>query len=193
MPLGMGDHRRCAATGQCLRMRSRSRPLIGALLGLFALSLASAHVPQFPEGYGPFEVDRPTISKAYYLHLAVGETHVFLVPPLARTIPVQVLVIDDERGRSLAHSARVDCGDGWRTLREFDTPFFEPYSRIEHRYRVVDAIGPSDGPCRVEVAQVDGPPGPYTFSIGDEERFSVGDLLGLATLGSRLQAWREGP
>ena len=76
---------------------------------------------QFPEGDGPFAVDRPTISKASYLHVAVGETRVFLVPPLARTIPVQVLV------------------------------------------------------------------------IGDEERFSVGDLLGLATLSSRLRAWREGP
>ncbi len=175
--------------------RRASRPLLVflALLVLLALSGALAHVPQFPAGDGPFDVDRPTISKAYYLHLALGETHVFLVPPLARTIPVQVLVLDDERGRAVAHRARVDCGDGWRSLQAFDTAFFEPFSRIEHRYRVVDAIGPSEGPCRVEVTQVEGPPAPYTFSIGDEERFSVGELLGLARLGSRLEAWREGP
>jgi hypothetical protein len=154
---------------------------------------ASAHVPQFPEGAGPFVVDDPTISKAYYLHLAPGEAHVFEVPPLARTIPVQVLVLDDERGRALQHEARVDCGDGWRALRAVDTPFYEPFSRLEHRYRVVDAIGPSETKCLVEVRQVNGPPGPYTFSIGDEERFSVGDLVGLVGLQGRLQAWREGP
>jgi hypothetical protein len=174
-------------------MRLPSRPQIVALLGLLALSSAFGHVPLFPAGDGPFEVDLPTTSKAYYLHLAAGETHVFLVPPLDRTIPVQVLVIDDERGRSVAHRGRVDCGDGWRPLRDVDTPFYEPFSRIEHRYRIVDAIGPSDAPCRVSVTQVSGPPAPYTFSIGDEERFSVGDLFGLATLGSRLEAWREGP
>ena len=39
---------------------------------------------QYPEGDGPLAVDRPTISKASYLHAAVGVTHVFLVPPLAR-------------------------------------------------------------------------------------------------------------
>ncbi len=164
-----------------------------ALLGLLALTVAFAHVPQFPAGDGPFEVDRPTISKAYYLHLAAGETHLFLVPPLVRTIPVQVLVLDDERGRAVAHRARADCGDGWRALRDVDTAFYEPFSRTEHRYRVVDAIGPSEAPCRVEVTQLAGPPAPYTFSIGDEERFSVGELFGLARLGSRLEAWREGP
>jgi hypothetical protein len=174
-------------------MRRRASRPTGVLLGLLALSSALAHVPHFPAGDGPFAVDRPTISKAYYLHLAAGETHAFVVPPLVRAIPVQVLVLDDERGRAVAHRARVDCGDGWRALREADTAFYEPFSRIAHRYRVVDVIGPSEAPCRVEVSQVGGPPAPYTFSIGDEERFSVGDLFGLATLGSRLQAWREGP
>jgi hypothetical protein len=174
-------------------MRRRVVRPLGLLVGLLALASALAHVPQFPTGGGPFDVDRPTISKAYYLHLATGETHAFVVPPLARAIPVQVLVLDDERGRAIAHRARVDCGDGWRDLREVDAAFYEPFSRIHHRYRVVDAIGPSATPCRVEVTQVDGPSAPYTFSIGDEERFSVGDILGLATLGARLEAWREGP
>jgi hypothetical protein len=171
-----------------------SLPRIALVVALAHLALyAWAHVPQFPEGAGPFVVDAPTVSKAYYLHLGPGAAHVFEVPPLARSIPVQVLVLDDERGRPLRHEARVDCGDGWRTLRAVDTPFYEPFSRLEHRYRVVDAIGPSASPCRVEVRQVDGPPGPYTFSIGDEERFSVGDMLGLIRLGERLRAWREGP
>jgi hypothetical protein len=169
------------------------RRTLVALLALSAAAGAWAHVPQFPTGDGPFSVEAPTVSKAYYLHLSLGQAHVFVVPPLARSIPVQVLVIDDERGRSLGHQARVDCGAGWRPLRAVDVPFYEPFSRIEHRYRVVDAIGPSETPCRVEVRQVDGPPGPYTFSIGDEERFSVGDMIGLIGLGERLRAWRGEP
>jgi hypothetical protein len=163
------------------------------LLALFVGGTALAHVPLFPEGPGPFEVPDPTVSKAYYLWLEPGESHVFVVPPLGRTIPVQVLVLDDERGRSQQHRARVDCGDAVRSLRRVDTPFFEGFSRIEHRYRIVDAIGPSDVPCRVEVTQTGGAGGPYTFSIGEEERFSVGDLVGLIGLGARLAAWREGP
>jgi hypothetical protein len=164
-----------------------------AIVALASSTAAAAHVPIFPAGDGPFVVDRPAESKAYYLHLQTGATHVFVVPPVGRPIPVQVLVLDDDRGRSTEHAARVDCGLGWRSLRIVDTPFFEPFSRTEHRYRVVDAIGPSEDECRVEVVQVSGPPAPYTFSIGDEERFSLGDLIGLLTLGERLERWREGP
>jgi hypothetical protein len=188
-PQGAARHIPSAPSIVCRGMRR-----ITILVWLLVVArTALAHVPVFPEGEGPFDVDTPLVSKAYYLHLSVGARHAFTVPPLARAIPVQVLVLDDERGASLRHEARVDCGEGWRTLRAVDTPFFEPFSRTAHRYRVVDSIGPTATTCRIEVSQVEGPPGPYTFSIGDEERFSVGDLFGLLGLEARLRAWREGP
>jgi hypothetical protein len=151
-----------------------------------------AHVPIFPEGDGPFVVDAPTVSKAYYLRSERGAGHVFVVPPLERSIPVQLLVLDDDLGRTLAHRVTARCGDEARELRAVDVPFYEPFSRLAHRIRVADAIGPSAEACRVEVAQVAGPAGPFTLSIGDEERFSFADVLGLLTLEWRLDRWRLG-
>jgi hypothetical protein len=151
-----------------------------------------AHVPIFPDGAGPFEVDAPTVSKAYYLRSERGAGHIFVVPPLERSIPVQLLVLDDDLGRTLAHRVTARCGDEARELRTVDVPFYEPFSRLAHRIRVADVIGPSAAVCRVEVTQVAGPAGPYTLSIGDEERFSFADVFGLLTLEWRLDRWRLG-
>ena len=79
------------------------------------MSLAAwgaAHVPFFPEDAGPFVVDAPTVSKAYYLRSARGTVHAFVVPPVARSIPLQLLVIDDDLGTSLAHRVTLDCEIG---------------------------------------------------------------------------------
>ena len=152
----------------------------------------AAHAPLFPEGPGPFEVDAPTVSKAYYLRTERGGGHAFVVPPLARAITVQLLVLDDEVGQALAHRVTARCGEAARELRTVDVPFYEPFSRLAHRIRVADAIGPSEVACRIEVTQVAGPAGPYTLSIGDEERFGFGDVLGLLTLEWRLDRWRLG-
>jgi hypothetical protein len=169
-------------------MRRRAR-LIALLLTWGAVF---AHVPIFPEGPGPFEVDAPTVSRAYYLRSERGGGHVFIVPPLDRSIPVQLLVLDDDLGRPLGHRVTARCGGATRELRAVDVPFYEPFSRLAHRVRVADAIGPSAEVCRVEVTQVAGPAGPYTLSIGDEERFALADVLGLLTLEWRLDRWRLG-
>jgi hypothetical protein len=158
-----------------------------------AWGVVGAHVPLFPEGAGPFEVDAPLVSKAYYLRAERGGGHAFDVPPLARAVPVQLLVLDDELGGELAHRVIVRCGEAARELRAVDVPFYEPFSRLAHRIRVADALGPSDAACRIEVTQVAGPPGPYTLSIGDEERFAFADVVGLLTLEWRLDRWRLGP
>ena len=165
------------------------------LLVLVALSLAAwgaAHVPFFPDDAGPFVVDAPTVSKAYYLRAARGTVHAFVVPPVERSIPLQLLVIDDELGATLAHRVTLDCGDGPQELRGVDVAFFERFSGIAHRIRVADAMGPTATACTIEVTQVAGPPGPYTLSIGDEERFSLRDIAGLLTLSQRLERWRSG-
>jgi hypothetical protein len=163
------------------------------LIGILVLAgAAHAHVPLFPDGPGPYPVDAPLVSKAYYLRTERGAGHTFVVPPLPRSIPVQLLVVDDEAGRSLAHRVTVACAGATRELRAVDVPFYEPFSRLAHRIRVADAVGPTDGECRIEVTQVDGPEGPYTLSIGDEERFGLGDVLGLLTLEWRLDRWRLG-
>jgi hypothetical protein len=154
--------------------------------------LVGAHVPLFPEGPGPFEVDAPAVSKAYYLRAERGGGHAFVVPPLERAISVQLLVLDDEVGHALAHRVTALCGGAARDLRAVDVPFYEPFSRLAHRIRVADAIGPSEVACRIEVTQVAGPAGPYTLSIGDEERFGFADVLGLLTLEWRLDRWRLG-
>jgi hypothetical protein len=151
-----------------------------------------AHVPIFPEGPGPFDVESPTVSKAYYLRSEPNGGHAFVVPPLERSIPVQLLVLDDDPGRRLAHRVTARCGETIRELRAVDVPFYEPFSRLEHRIRVADVIGPSEVACRLEVVQVAGPAGPYTLSIGDEERFGFADVLGLLTLEGRLDRWRLG-
>lgn len=168
--------------------------------GLLALAVASligraeAHAPRFPDGAGPFEVDAPTVSKAYYLRLEAGSSHAFVVPALSRTVPLQVLVLDDATGARLLHEIEIGCDDDASfTTEALDLAYFEPFSQIAHRVRIRGTIGPTSGPCTVRVRQTDGPPGPYTFVIGDEERFSASDVLGLFGLGRRLDAWREGP
>ena len=152
-----------------------------------------AHAPRFPEGPGPFAVEAPTISKAYYLWLERGAEHVFVVPPIERALPLQLLVLDDAIGARLAHEVWVACpGVAPRGLESLDLAYFEPFSQIAHRVRARGAMGPTTSPCEVRVRQTGGPPGPYTFVIGDEERFSASDVLGLFGLGGRLDAWREG-
>ena len=165
------------------------------LLALAVWSLVAwgaAHVPFFPDDAGPFVVDAPTVSKAYYLRADRGTVHTFVVPPVERSIPLQLLVIDDDLGAALAHRVTLDCGDGSRALRAVDVAFFERFSGIAHRIRVADALGPTDGTCTIEVTQTAGPPGPYTLSLGDEERFSLRDVAGLLTLNQRLDRWRSG-
>jgi hypothetical protein len=169
-------------------MRSRTW-LITLVL---AWGAASAHVPIFPEGAGPFDVDAPTVSKAYYLRTGPDDGHAFFVPPLERAIPVQLLVLDDEPCETSVHRVTARCGGTTRELRAVDVPFYEPFSRLAHRVRVADVIGPSEAACRLEVTQVAGPAGPYTLSIGDEERFGFADVLGLLTLEWRLERWRLG-
>ena len=183
-------------------IRSRPSQLATALAtGLLALTVAllvgsaEAHVPLFPDDDGPFEVDAPTVSKAYYLRLEAGSSHVFIVPPLSRAVPLQVLVIDDAVGARLAHEIEIACEgpDASFTTETLDLAYFEPFSHVAHRVRIRGTLGPTSGPCTVRIRQTDGPPGPYTFVIGDEERFSASDLLGLFGLGRRLDAWRDGP
>ena len=163
------------------------------LLVVMLPSAALAHKPVFPDGGGPFEVDTPTVSKAYYLTLEAGERHTFVVPPLSRTVPIEVLVLDNELGRSLELVATASCGNTVSGLTRLDQPFYEPFSRLHHRYRVVDVLGPTEGPCRIEVRELEGRTAPYVFAVGDEERFGPGDMLGFLNLGRKLRAWQAGP
>lgn len=189
MPRVMAVHSIPTARGAARRLAA----LMVALATFALVATAAAHVPQFPEGEGPFEVEAPTVSKAYYLRLDAGRTHTFRVPPLARTVPLQVLVLDDAIGARLDHVVEIDCdGEADYRSERLDVELFEPFSQIEHRIRVRGTLGPSSAPCLVSVRQTAGPSGPYTFVIGDEERFSAADLFGLVGLGARLDAWREG-
>ncbi|MAZ53597.1 MAG: hypothetical protein CMO31_06235 [Trueperaceae bacterium] len=172
---------------------SRLLTVVIVLFSLVLTALGWAHQPRFYEGVGPFEVEDPTISKAYYMTIYNGEIHTFIIPALERTIPVQVLVLDDELGRSLEMFATATCNAEKKQLSRVDQPFYEPYSKIEHRYRVVDAIGPTDGPCVIEIEELAKRAGPYVFSVGDEERFGINDILGMVNLGRKLNAWKAGP
>jgi hypothetical protein len=162
------------------------------LVALVWAGWGAAHVPLFPVGPGPHAVEAPAVSKAYYLRSETGVTQSFVVVPVARSIPLQLLVVDDELGQQLAHRVALDCGDGERELRAVDVAFFERFSGIAHRIRAVGAMGPTTATCTITVTQTAGPPGPYTLSIGDEERFSLRDIAGLLTLGQRLERWRSG-
>jgi len=162
------------------------------LMALAVAGWGAAHVPLFPTGPGPHEVEAPTVSKAYYLRGEFGTTQTFVVPPVARSIPLQLLVIDDDLGATLAHRVALDCGDGELELRAVDVAFFERFSGIAHRIRAVGAMGPTTATCTITVTQTAGPPGPYTLSIGDEERFTLRDVAGLLTLNQRLERWRSG-
>ncbi len=153
--------------------------------------VALAHKPRFPEA-SPVRVAAPTVSQAFYFVLAAGETYVFEVPPLTRAAPLQVLVLDDEAGRALEPRARWRCPEGSRMLQEVDLPFYESFTRLHHRYRIVDAAGPTSEPCRLELWEVHARPGALVFSIGDEEGFDLEDVFGLLSLGDRLATWRRG-
>lgn len=166
--------------------------LLAVLVGLTILSAAFAHDPSFPTGEGPFAVHRPTVSQAIYLRLAEGGEHVFVVDPIERQVPLQLLVLDDELGRTLELRATWTCAGGTRDLRPIDTPFYEAFSRMAMRYRVVDVVGPTTEPCTVTVREVGGRAGPYTLAIGEEERFSFGSIWTLLTLRDQLRWWQEG-
>lgn len=164
-------------------------PMVILLCTLLAAALA--HRPRFPEGPGPFEVIDPPVSQAFYLRLPPGERHLFVLPPLERAVPLQLLVLDDEAGRLLELVARVRCAGEEREPTGVDQPFFEEFTRMELRYRVVDSVGPSETGCEVEVWERFGLPGSYVFSVGSEESFGIGDMLGLLNLRRKLSAWRQ--
>ena len=162
-----------------------------ALLLLAWLAYAAAHVPQFPTGDGPIEVLEPEVSKAYYVQGVPGVTLTFVVAPTVRSVPVQVLVLDDDAGRAARFTAQVDCGAP-EALRVVDVPFYEPFSRIAHRIVAAGPLGPSGEPCRLSVMQTAGGAVPITVSVGDLERFTFADTLGLLDLGRKLDRWRAG-
>jgi len=162
--------------------------LIGALIA----SASFAHDPSFPAGEGPFAVHRPTVSQAIYLRLPPAGEHVFVIDPIERQVPLQLLVLDDELGRSLELRATWTCAGEVRALRLADTPFYESFSRMSMRYRVVDVVGPTAEPCTVTVRELEGRAGPYTLAIGQEERFSLGSIWTLLTLRDQLRWWQEG-
>lgn len=162
------------------------------LLVVAQLGWAAAHVPFFPEADVPVAVDEPAVSKAYYVHGAVGTVQTFVVAPVPRSIPLQVLVLDDAAGRAARFRAEVDCGEGATALRITDVAFYEPFSRLAHRIVAAGALGPSDVTCVLTVAQTRGEGVPYTVSIGDAERFGFADVLGLLDLRRKLTRWQEG-
>jgi hypothetical protein len=121
-----------------------------------------------------------------------GQSHTFVLPPLREAVPIQLLVLDDELGQSLQLEGLWSCEGVEYSLMQTDQPFYERFSRIHHRYRAVDAVGPTETPCEVTVSEESGLAGPYVFSVGAEERFSARDILGMLTLGDKLEAWQEG-
>lgn len=152
---------------------------------------AAAHVPFFPPNDAPVPVDTPTISKAFYLRSTPGTPHTFVVDPVARRIPVQLLVLDDDLGRSLAFDVEVACDDTIEIPTSVQVEFYEPFSRIDHLIVAAGGLGPSERPCIVTVTQTAGPVGPYTFSIGDEERFGPSAMASMLTLRRDLDRWRS--
>ena len=174
-------------------MRARPTRLLIAALLLALLGAALAHRPRFPDGSGPFDVIDPEVSQAFYLRLAPGERHTFVIPPLTEAVPLQLLVLDDEAGRALDLVGRLRCGSSVRRLETVDQPFFESFTRMEMRYRAVDGAGPTEGSCEVEVSERNGRGGAYVFAIGSIESFTFADTVGLLSLGRRLDAWRNGP
>ena len=169
-------------------------------LSLYALTFAIAHKPRFPEGDGPFEVIEPSMSQAFYLFMEEGEKHSFVVPPLERLEPIQLLVLDNELGQSLDFKMEWRCNTEngiesdaeLKPLRYLDEAFHEPFSGMNHRYRVVDAVGPTEQSCTATIWENTGKSGPYTFAIGEDERFGFLDMGLFFTLGTDLQTWMNG-
>lgn len=162
-----------------------------AVATLLLSFVALAHRPRFPAGAGPFPVEDPLVSKAYYMRLDPGARHVFVLAPVDTAVPLQLLVLDDEAGRLLELVGSLRCAGDTRTLTEVDQPFFEEFTRMEMRYRAVDSVGPTEGECEVEVFERRGRGGSYVLAVGSEESFAFEDLVGLLTLGSRLESWRR--
>jgi hypothetical protein len=137
-------------------------------------------------------VDTPAVSKAYYVQSVPGEPWTFHVDPVDRAVPVQVLVLDDEAGRAARFTATVDCGAAAEPVRAVDVPFYEPFSRLHHRIVAAGGLGPSDAVCVLRVVQTAGGGVPITVVVGDEERFSVADVIGLLDLPRKLERWQAG-
>ena len=163
-----------------------------ALLALALLGTAWAHAPYFPEAGEPVLVAAPAVSKAYYVQSVPSEAWAFHVDPVDRAVTVQVLVLDDDAGRSARFAATVDCGAGPEPVRTVDVAFFEPFSRLHHRIVAAGALGPSDAVCVLSVVQTAGAGVPATVVVGDEERFSFADVLGLLDLPRKLERWQAG-
>ena len=168
------------------------RRLLLAPLALALLGTAWAHAPHFPAAGEPVPVAAPAVSKAYYVQSVPGEPWTFHVDAVDRAVPVQVLVLDDEAGRAARFAASVDCGAGPDPVRTVDVPFYEPFSRLHHRIVAAGALGPSDDVCVVTVVQIAGAGVPATVVVGDEERFSFADVVGLRDLPRKLERWQAG-
>ncbi len=162
------------------------------MIAVLWLGWAAAHVPVFPADDEGVLVEEPWVSKAYYVHGSVGSEQTFEIPPVDRTVPLQVLVLDDEAGRRARWRSELFCGDERVRLRDVDVPFYEPFSRLEHRVVAVGSLGPSERTCILHVGQTAAAGVPYTVVVGDEERFAFADVLGLLDLPRKLERWRSG-
>lgn len=158
---------------------------------ILSISFAFAHKPFFPEGDGPFAIRNAVVSQAHYLTLSENEVHTFYIPALTQTVPLQVLVLDNELGRSLEMQAALSCEGETRLLEKADQAFYEEFSRIDHRYKVLDFAQVNSKPCELQISEANGKAGPYTFSIGIEEKFDLADVVGLFSLNAKLKAWQE--
>jgi hypothetical protein len=168
------------------------RTLLVSLIVLLGC-ISFGHKPRFIEGAGPFTVEEPTISQAFYHQFTASETYSFVVPPLPVAVPVEVLILDNALGQSLDFEASWICEGSEMALEAVDVPFFEEFSRINHRYRVVDGVGPTSSSCEIRVTETTGQAAPYVFAIGEIESFGFNDVMGFLTLGDKLKKWQAFP
>ena len=157
------------------------------------MGLGMAHQPRFPSGGGPVRVETPTVSQAFYANLAVRQSQIYKLPLLPRPIPIGVLVSDDAVGRNLQLQGELHCGETVSSLKMVDRPFYESFTRMHLRYRLETDLGPTSEACELVLSERSGKGGSYILSVGDEERFGLGDVLELFSLGERLRRWKEGP
>ena len=157
------------------------------------MGLALAHQPRFLGGGGPVKVENPTVSQAFYAKLAARQSQTYKLPVLSRSIPIGVLVSDDGVGRSLQLQGELHCGESVSSLNLVDRPFYESFTRMHLRYRLETELGPTSEACELILSERLGKPASYILSVGDEERFGLGDVLELFNLGERLRRWKEGP
>ena len=161
-------------------------------LVLLCLGLSFAHKPFFPEAGEPIRIDKPIISQAHYLQFEKGSSQTFIIPVLEQPVPIEVLVLDNDLGRSLVPQAIWVCEGESKVLSQVDQPFYEGFSKLQHRYKVADSVGPTASICEVRISEASGQTGPYTFAIGIEERFEFGDMLGFFSLAEKLERWQNG-